>query len=86
MGNKCVLYVQHLVNNTPEGIYRKLSAKYPLMYKHSDGVTEYRGFDVSDANPEKPIAEAILVDNIPVQIRYLVERPYWNDDLEFGGF
>lgn len=84
--NKCVVYVQRIINNSPESLYRRLRVNCPLLYKHTDGVTSYQGFDVSDNNPTHPIAEVILVDDIPVQIRYLAERPYWHSDVQFGGF
>lgn len=77
---------QRVLSNTPEGIYNRIHDHYPMIYIHREGNMSYRGYDVSASNPNKPIAEIILLNDRPVQIRYLSARPYWSDSINFGDF
>lgn len=87
MGNtKRVIFIQHIKNKSPKEILFELRSKYPMMYIHRDGGIVYQGYDISDINDSHPIAEVLLVDNTPVQVRYLKSKPFWRESLKFGDF
>lgn len=79
-------YLQKIKANAPEVIYAKINGKFPMMYIHREDDMAYRGYDVSDANPTRPVAEVILYKDKPVQVRFLTGRPFWADSLKFGEF
>lgn len=79
-------YLQKIKANTPDILYTKISGKFPMMYIHREQNVSYRGYDVSDVNPTNPVAEVILYNDKPVQVRFLTGRPFWAEDLKFGEF
>ena len=82
---------------SPQSAAIELHKTCKLKYILYEDTLIYQGYDISHLS-ENPIAEVILVNNIPVQIRYLKEIPFIkrerglifdpsvDNDFSFGGF
>ena len=78
--------VKRIQKKSPQEAYRQLKKLFPVAYIKHDGCVTYKGFDISSLDVGNEIAEVILVNDAPVQVRNLKDNPYWSDAFQFGGF
>lgn len=87
--------VERITTKAPREALRELHKHYKLKYIIYEGLLTYKGYDIAHLG-DKKIAEAILFENEPVQVRLLKEKPYKSrgiyqvepqvKEIQFGGF
>lgn len=64
-----------ITQKSPAKAFTELRKNFPMKYTINDGARSVMGFDLSEMNHEKKIAEVIFFNNTPVQVRLLNEIP-----------
>lgn len=64
-----------ITKNTPQRAHEELKRHYPLVYIFNENNMTYKGFSLKQIDEDK-IAEVILLNDEPVQVRVLDEIPY----------
>lgn len=83
---KTVALVKKIRTKNPKDAYNELKRHYNIAYSREEGNMKYVGFDISELNDKHKIAEVILLNDSVVQVRNLVDNPYWANEIKFGGF
>lgn len=88
--------IKSVTRKSPTDALKELTKTCDLKYIIYEDNFIYKGFDISHLSAHK-IAEVILLNNTPVQVRTLADKPYGRHgfvyqagaetkELKFGGF
>lgn len=75
--------LKRLKLSSPVEAYKKVRKYFPLVYINRDVNMTYCGYDISSLGENLHIVEFILLNELPIQMRFLNSSPYWSDSARF---